>query len=203
MKLFIKTPAPSALRVQIFLDECGQTVETIEVADTGSAEFARMNPFRTVPVLETDRGTFVSESLTICRYLDSIWSTRLFGSSLEERVEVEMWERRAELQLFVPAIEYVHQTHPMFSGKTRQNAEWALEIAERVRNAAPVFDDQLSRSPFLGGDDFSVADITGLMGLGAFAAFGVLDLSTMPALQRWSEMIAARPSMQRLRSLSL
>ena len=203
MRLFIKTPAPSALRVQIFLDECDRSIETIDVTDTGAVEFRRMNPFGTVPVLETDGGNFVSESLTICRYLDAIWNTRLFGRSLDERVPVEMWERRAEFQLLAPAMEYVHQTHPMFGGGIHQNHEWASAIAERVRKVAPLFNERLNHSPFLGGDAFSIADITGFMGLGAFATFGVLDLSSMSALRRWSEAIGSRSSMQRLRSLAI
>lgn len=203
MRLFIKTPAPSALRVQIFLDECDRTIETIDVTDTGAVEFTRMNPLGTVPVLETDSGKFVSESLTICRYLDAIWSTRLMGWSPDERVQVEMWERRAEFQLFAPAMEYVHQTHPMFAGGFHQNREWASAIAERVRKVAPVFNERLDHSPFLGGDAFSIADITGFMGLAAFAAIGVLELLSMPALRRWSEAIGSRSSMQRLRSLAI
>ena len=203
MRLFVKAPAPSALRVQIFLDEFGRSIQTIDVTDTGAAEFKRMNPFATVPVLETDGGNFVSESLTICRYLDAIWNTRLFGSSLDERVQIEMWERRAEFQLLAPAMEYVHQTLPMFAGGVHQNREWASAIAERVRRVAPLFNERLNHSPFLGGDAFSIADITGFMGLAAIAAFGVLDLSSMSALRRWSEAIGSRSSMQRLRSLAI
>src|SRR4051794_33212888 len=80
LKLHVKTPAPSALRVQVFLDECARSLEEVEVPDTRSPEFLKINPFGTVPVLETDLGEMISESLTICRYLDRQWDTGLFGA---------------------------------------------------------------------------------------------------------------------------
>src|SRR5262249_21630569 len=116
MKLYVKTPAPSVLKGQIFLDECGHSLEEIEAEDTQSPVCLQINRFGTVPVLETDSGEMISQSLTICRYLDRQWQTGLFGGTAEEQLQVELWERRAELLLYVPAIEYVHQMHPMFAG---------------------------------------------------------------------------------------
>ena len=40
MRLFIRTPAPSALKVQIYIDECDRNVETIRSTFLGSDAFS-------------------------------------------------------------------------------------------------------------------------------------------------------------------
>lgn len=202
MRLYVKTPAPSVLKVLIFADESGHALEELEVTDVRSAEFLKLNPFGTVPVLETDTGEPISESLTICRYLDRIWDSGLFGRTAHEKLQVELWERRADLQLYTPAVEYVHQVHPMFAGRIEQHPEWAKVLAGRAQRSAEVFGEQLNGHKFIASDSFSMADITGFLGLSAFAAFGAVDMARLPSLRRWSEEIGARPSMQRLRILS-
>jgi len=203
MKLYVKIPAPSVLRVQIFLDECGQSLDEIEVEDTRSPAFLEINPFGTVPVLETDAGETISESLTICRHLDRQWQTGLFGGTERERLEIELWERRAELLLYVPAIEYVHQMHPMFAGRIEQHPEWAKVLAERARRTLSIFNERLEQTQFIAGDSFSIADITAFLGVSAFAGFGVIDLAELPALARWAGAVGVRPSMERLRTLTM
>jgi len=203
VKLYVKTPAPSVLKVQIFLDECAHSLKEVEVPDTRSPEFLAINPFGTVPVLETDSGEMITESLTICRYLDRQWDTGLFGEREDERLQVELWERRAELLLYVPAIEYVHQVHPMFAARVEQHPEWAKVLAARAGHALARFNEQLEKAPFIAGDAFSIADITAFLGISGFVAFGVTDLSQVPALERWAGAVSARPSMARLRTLTM
>jgi len=203
MKLHVKTPAPSVLKVQIFLDECAHSLEEIEVEDTRSSAFLKINPFGTVPVLETDSGDMISESLTICRLLDRQWQTGLLGGTEGERLQIELWERRAELLLYVPAIEYVHQMHPMFVGRFEQHPEWAKVLAARTRQALAIFNGRLEETQFMAGDTFSIADITAFLGVSALAAFGAVDLAEFPALARWAEAIGSRPSMARLRTLAM
>lgn len=201
MKLYVKIPAPSVLRVQIFLDECGQSLDEIEVEDTRSSAFLKINPFGTVPVLETDAGEMISESLTICRYLDRQWQTGLLGNTSVEQLQVELWERRSELLLYVPAIEYVHQMHPMFADRIERHPEWAKVLAGRARRTMAIFNDQLEDSRYIAGNSFSIADITAFLGVSAFAGFGVVDLGEFLSLARWTGEISTRPSMERLRTL--
>jgi glutathione S-transferase len=203
MRLFIRTPAPSALKVLIFADECRRHLDTVEVADLMSPDFLAMNPFGTVPVLETNAGEFISESLTICRYLDQFWAAGLFGGEARDEFEIELWERRAELRLFDPAIEYLHQTHPMFAETHKQQPDVATSLASRARSAMEVFDRQLQARRFIAGGRFSAADITGFLGVFTFASFGVVDLFPLIGLRRWFEEVAARPSMGRLQALKV
>ena len=203
MRLFVKGAAPSALKVLIFIFECDRMIETEEVADISSPEFLRMNPFGTVPVLATDAGEFISESLTICRYLDELWDRPgLFGRESRDRLQIEQWERRAELLLFVPGIEYVHHTHPMFATLLDQQPAYVALAADRSRRALQVFEDRLRDSRYLAGEIFSMADITAFLGVGSFTAFGGFDLPTTGPLRRWNDEVSARPSMRILERIA-
>jgi glutathione S-transferase len=202
MRLIIRPGAPSALKVTIFVAECGRAIETVDAGDLEPPELLRMNPFGTVPVLETDGGRFVSESLTICEYLDQIWGgVPLFGATDEERLQVRMWERRAELQLFIPAIDFGHHSHKMFAGVIAQHPEWARATAERSRRMLDLMEDRLGESRWLAGDTFSMADITAFLGYSAFLFFGAFA-PAQGALGRWAADVGERPSFAPLRALT-
>jgi glutathione S-transferase len=60
-------------------------------------------PNQKLPMLETDDGTKIAESVAICRYIEETASTDkaglLFGKDPTERALIEMWARRLELEL--------------------------------------------------------------------------------------------------------
>lgn len=68
---------------------------------------------------------------------------------------------------------------------------------ERYRNEAPrlhgVLDDRLGRHEYIGGAEFSIADIAAFPWVRVAKGQGV-DLASFPHLQRWCEAVAARPS---------
>ena len=108
MKIYVDegSTAPSPRRVRMYLAEKGIHVlyETLELhKDNRTREFRRKNPVGTLPVLELDDGTCISESLAICRYFEEVHpDPPLFGVTAREKAEVEMWTRRAELYLYLP-----------------------------------------------------------------------------------------------------
>jgi glutathione S-transferase len=69
MRLSIRPIAPNALKVLIFTAERGIHVETVDVGEMSPEEYGRVSALHTVPVLETDSGLSITESLTICQYL--------------------------------------------------------------------------------------------------------------------------------------
>jgi glutathione S-transferase len=199
MRLHVNMPAPSVMKVLLFAAEAGRDLETVE-ADTRSDSFLRMNPFRTVPVLETASG-FITESLTICRYLDRQWGgTGLFGRTSQEELEIEQWERRSELMLLLPALDYAHHTLPMFTAHLVQQPQLARMAAERSLSLLQVFDGVLGDRRFIAGADFSIADITAYLGISTFAGLGAFGLAEHGAVRRWSSEIADRVSGRILRS---
>lgn len=193
MRLHVRKGAP-VFKVLMFLAECGREIETVEVDDLHSHEFLRLNPFGTVPVLELESGEAICESLTICRFLDERWGgTGLFGRNPHERLKVEQWERRAELQLFNPSVDFAHHLHPRFAGALRQHPPWARSLAERARDILQILEIRLCECPYLALDRFTMADITAYFGLCAFEALGAFTVPRLGALGRWKRQVAERP----------
>jgi glutathione S-transferase len=197
MRLFTMPLAPNVTRVVMLIREKKLDIPQIRV-DLSSADkrdaYRAINPFGQVPALELDDGRYITESLTICQYLDTLsGAPLLFGDSLAERTYVSMWERRVEMNLFIPAVEYGHHTHPIFSGEFRQYPDWATTMRDKVVAFYPMMDEQLSRQPYLAGNGFSIADITAFIGCRGATFFG-LPASESPPFNSWLERIARRDS---------
>lgn len=105
MKLY-EAPSPNARRVHIAMAEKGIELDRVAVDIRGgenlSDEFLAKNPGGRVPVLELDDGTYIGESVSISRYLDAIGEgPMLFGDTPLAQAQIDMWQRRAELNFFL------------------------------------------------------------------------------------------------------
>ena len=196
MRLYITPFAPNAMRVQILMLERGIDADLIDVSASLKGEYLKVNPLGQVPALELDSGEFITESLTICQYMDEVsGEPHLFGSNPEERARIGMWERRAELALFIPSVEYGHHTHPMFAGIIEQHPEWAKSLVPKALRMIDLMAEELEKTSFLAGDEVSAADFTAALGYFGLIAFGAISPSKHPSVQRWSQAMMARQSM--------
>jgi len=203
MRLYIRPIAPNALKVLIFVAEQGIEIETVDVEALSPEDYARISPLRQVPVLETDDGLFLTESLTICQYLDAVApGPSLFGEGPEERAVVAMWERRAELGLMNPAIEYGHHTQAMFAGRLEQFPDWARAHVAQSSKMLALMEERLGESRFLAGERFSMADVTAFLGWAGLVGWRAIEPRPGPALGRWLGEVGGRPSMAPLRALA-
>src|SRR5215831_14009517 len=94
MKFYDCVTAPSPRRVRIFLAEKGLTVPTVQVdlrnGEQFTPAFRALNPDCTVPVLELDSGTAITDIIAICRYFEELHpDPSLMGRSAEERAVIE------------------------------------------------------------------------------------------------------------------
>ena len=173
MKLYTFAPAANALRVEMFLREKKLKLETISVNVREDELFKEpyniMNPFNCIPFLELENGTIITETISICRYLDEQSnSLKLFGNDTEERAIIDMWNRRIELDGFLPLLHSVRNKTSFFKGKvvpgTRTNITQSPEIVERGIEMFDILlnriEPHLSKNKFILGDKFTIADIT-------------------------------------------
>ena len=66
-----------------------------------------------LPALVLDDGTVIAESIAICRYFEALHpDPPLFGRGALESALVEMWNRRAEFNLFGPVTTVFQHLHP-------------------------------------------------------------------------------------------
>jgi len=120
-------------RVRIFLAEKGQTIPSLAIdaanGENSQPEFLRLNPMGRLPVLVLDDGTAISESLAICRYLESLYPTPpLLGVGALEIAKVDMWIRRMEQQISNPIGDIFMHTSDFYRSRITQvpaYAEWS------------------------------------------------------------------------------
>jgi glutathione S-transferase len=197
MKLYDGGRAPNPRRTRIFLAEKGITVPT-EQLDLGamahmSATYAAINPLKRVPALVLDDGTVITESIAICRYFEALKpDPSLFGRDALELARIEMWNRRLELHLLFPVSHVFRNSHPAM--KEMEVPQVAEANKPRIREFIAVLDDELKERPFVAGDAFTVADITGLVAVDFMKPAKLAVPDELRHLKRWHADIAARPS---------
>jgi glutathione S-transferase len=198
MKLH-EAPTPNARRVHVFMAEKGVECERVSVdirgAENIGEEFLAKNPGGRVPVLELDDGTFIGESIAICRYLEGLHpEPNLFGDTPLRSAQIEMWQRRVELNLLMEVAGAFRNITGFFKDRETCVKEWGEVCAAKAPKALTMFNDQLAGNAFLAGDQFSVADITLAITLDFARQVKVVELPEMEHIARWYGEVSARPS---------
>ena len=106
MKLY-SSLGPNPRLVRMFLIEKGIEVERVHLdiisGENRSPAFAEKNVLQTLPVLELDDGTRLTESWPICEYLEEQQpEPNLIGRTALERAEVRRWVRWFDQDVVVP-----------------------------------------------------------------------------------------------------
>ena len=195
-----ESPSPNARRVAVFMAEKGIECERISVdiraGENIQTEYLSKNPAGRVPVLELDDGTYISESIAICRYFEAIEpEPNLFGLEALEIANVEMWQRRVELNLFLEIAGAFRNITGFFKDRETCVEEWGQVCAEKAPKALTMFDEQLSNSQYLAGDRFTVADITLAITLDFAEMVKVAPLPTLEHVARWRASVTSRASL--------
>jgi glutathione S-transferase len=118
MKLYDSRRAPNPRRVRWVMAEKG--IDDIEIVDIDifkgahkEADFRAKFGLSNIPALELDDGTGITESVAIARYLEALHpEPNLFGRDPKETAVIEMWTRRAEMNLATPCMQAVRFSHP-------------------------------------------------------------------------------------------
>ena len=205
MKLYDCTTAPSPQRVRIFLAEKGIDIPLVQVdlregEQLGDA-FRDINPDCTVPVLELDDGTRISEIFAICQYLESQFPEPvLMGRNALERAMVSMWNSKIEQNGIAALAETLRNRAKGMRDRALPgpvNLPQIPELVQRGRLRAEAFfdrlDGQLSDHEFVTGDQFTMADITAYV-MVQFAGWSKISIQEdQRHLQRWFNSVSKRP----------
>ena len=175
MRLYQFELAPASRRVTFFLKETGIKVPIVQLnvrdGDQFKEPFNSLNPFHCIPFLELADGTTISESVAICRFLEETNNTskKLFGKTSKERAIIEMWNRRLEIDGYIPLINGMRNKFERYKGKvlpgTRNDLPQVPAIARRgIESCRILFkrlNTHLNTTPYVAGEAISIADITG------------------------------------------
>lgn len=203
MKVYEYEGFPNPARIRIALAEKGllDDVEFVSVdvpnGEHKQASYLAKNPSGTVPALELEDGTVISECTAITEYLDEMTGERtLTGATGKRRAVIHMMQRRAEIELLDAVGAYFHHATPGLGPDIEgdQCQEWGNLQKEKAGKGMHYFDGVLAKQDYIAGEAFSMADITAFAGLG-FADFAKLEIPDECAnLKAWRSRIAARPS---------
>ena len=175
LKLYHSAASPNSRRVRILLAEKGLTVPLVPVdlanGEQHSDAYRAINPRRLVPTLVLADGTAIGEVPAIWRYLEEVYPAQpLLGSTPKDKALVTMWERRAELEGFAAVMEGVRNASERLKGRAiagPYDYDQIPALVERsrlrVKNFYADLDARVAALPFVAGDHFSAADITGLV----------------------------------------
>lgn len=206
MKFYDCSTAPSPRRVRMFLAEKELDLPTVEVdlrnGEQFSESFRALNPDCTVPVLELDDGTCLTEVFAICQYLEDRFPEHsLFGNNAVDAALATQWNIKIEQQGLAAIAEVLRNQAKGFQGRALTGPtgyEQIPELVERGRLRAADFlrrlDEQLADNTFVAGEQFTIADITAMV-FTDFAAWIKLDIpDDAKHLARWKALVANRPS---------
>lgn len=192
--------SPNGMRVSVFLQEKGIDLptESIDImgGETQSDTYLRINSLGEVPALELDDGRIITESVAICRYLEILNpEPALFGTNPEEQAIVEMWNRRIELKIFNVVGDVGRHEFELFKGRIDQFPDYAASQRRVFLERLSWLNNEMSDNrPFIAGQSFSIADITGMTTL-MLCAFAQIEISNeLTYVRRWENSVKQRPS---------
>lgn len=201
MKLYnTPMPAPNPRRVRIFLAEKGVSLPLVDVAlvkgEHKAPEHLARNSLGQTPVLELDDGTCISETVAICRYLESLNpQPNLFGETALEQALVEMWVRRVEFHLMGPAGNYWRHAHP-FTAKVvvPQYKDFGEANKGAYEKALGWLDRELAGRDFVAGARFTMADICALSSVDFADWIGLKVPEGLANVTAWHQRVNGRAS---------
>jgi glutathione S-transferase len=200
MKLYDARRAPNPRRVRWFMAEKG--IDNIEVVDVDlfggqhkTAEYLARAGIANVPALTLDDGTTLTESLAICRYLESLYpEPNLFGLGPKETAVIEMWTRRAEILAALPLMLAVRHGHPALAALEAQDPAVGDRNRADAERALALFDRRLAGSEWLGSDRVTIADGVLFIGMDFARMVRFQVPEELAHLTRWVAAMRARVS---------
>lgn len=201
MKIYEERIAPNARRVRMYLAEKGMLdqVEFVQVdlkaGENITPDFRQKNPLGKIPVLELDDGTFISESMAICRYFEALQPLpSLMGNSAKDQAVIEMWQRRCEIYFMNQVGMGFQHTSGFFADRMTPIKEWGEECVKNATKFMGLLNKHLEHSEYVAGDSFTVADITALVTIDFARVIKLRIPEDMTYLIAWHKRISERES---------
>jgi GSH-dependent disulfide-bond oxidoreductase len=207
---------PNGVKVTVMLEELlalghagaeyDAWVINIMEGDQFGSGFVALNPNSKIPALadhSTAAVTRVFESGAILLYLAEKF-TALLPTEHKARTECYSW-----LFWQMGSAPYLGGGFGHFYAYAPTKIQYAIDrFAMEVKRQLDVLDRRLALSPYLAGDDYTIADVAvwpwygGLVAGELYEAGEFLDVASYQHVNRWNEAIAARPAVERGRRVN-
>jgi GST-like protein len=188
---------PNGFKASIALEELGLPYE-VKVVNLGRGEqfapdFLRISPNNKIPaIVDKDADdAAVFESGAILVYLADK-TGRLLPKDGQARYTALEW-LFFQVGHVGPTLGQLHH----FANYAKEKLPYAIDrFGNEAKRVYGVVDRRLAESKYLGGPEYSIADIANLTWLLGHARHGV-DLADFPNLARWMAELKARPAVER------
>ena len=197
-KLYHQWMSPFCRKVRITLAEKGLNFSLVlEKVWERRDEFLALNPAGEVPVLIEADGTTLADSGAICEYLDEVAPERgLLGRSPVVRAEVRRIVAWFDVKFNAEVTRYVIEEK--FFKRFMRMGEPDSQAIRAGRDNMGYHLDYIGylceQRRWLGGDDFSFADIAAGAHISALDYLGDVAWEKHPAAKEWYVRIKSRPS---------
>jgi GST-like protein len=198
---FYALTSPNVQKIYIMLEECGLPYKEhfVDVwkGDQHSPEFLKINPNAKIPAIVDHEGPggkpyTVIESGAILMYLADK-TGKFLPKDTAKKYDVMQW---LMVQLTSVGPMFGQWTHfKMFAPKDGNDYSAARYTSE-VKRLYALLEERLGKSKFLGGDEYSIADIATFPWTRNHDAQGV-KWDDHPNLARWFNAIAERPAVKK------
>ena len=192
-------PNPKVVRMFLAEKDLVVPVQPVDMMkmENRQAEHLKRNPSGQVPTLETDAGTFISETTAICEYIEEKKpSPALIGTTPEQRAETRMWTRKIDLNICEPVGMGFRYGKGLKFFKDRIHCEPEMSPGAIRLGQANLkwLDDQLAGKTWIAGDRFTLADIALFCFLEFFGPMGQPLDPALKNVTAWFDRVAPRPS---------
>ena len=193
-------PTPNGHKVHIMLEECGlpYLAHPIDIGqgDQFGAEFLAISPNNRIPAITDPEGPdgqpiSLFESGAILVYLAGK-TGKLLPADDRGKYAVLQW-LMFQMGSVGPMLGQAHH----FRMYAPEKIAYAIDrYSNEARRIYGVIDRQLSKSAFIAGNGYSIADIAIFPWLRSWEKQGIV-IDEFPQLKRWFDIIADRPAVQR------
>ena len=179
-------------KVKLMLHLLGKPYEWVPIdilkGETQSEAFLAKNPNGKIPVLELDDGTCLWESNAI---LDSLADgSEFLPTEPRLRTQVLQWQF-FEQYSHEPFVAVARRIKWLEGMPEARREEYEAKLIDGY-HAFAVMEQQLQRTPYLVGEQYTIADIA-LYAYTHVADEGGFDLAGFPAILAWMKRVASHP----------
>ncbi|MCT8349781.1 GSH-dependent disulfide bond oxidoreductase [Photorhabdus temperata] len=193
-------PTPNGHKITLFLEEAGlpYNIYRIDIGagDQFKPEFLAISPNNKIPAIvdqqPADGGKPVAifESGAILTYLAEK-TGKLLSKDVRERIQSLQW-LFWQIGGFGPMLGQNHH----FSHFAPEKVPYAINrYQEETKRLYKVLNTQLEKTSYLGGQEYSIADISTYPWVRAYERQNI-DLSDYPAVKKWFDAISQRRATQ-------
>jgi GST-like protein len=197
---FYGLTSPNVQKIFIMLEECGLPYNFKPVDVWASAqhapEFEKLNPNKKIPVIVDSEGPggkpyTVFESGAILMYLAEK-TGKFMPKDMAKKYDVIQW-LMVQMSGIGPA--FGNFTHfNLFAPKPGNEYSFSRYKSEMLR-LYELLDKRLGQAKYLGGDEYSIADMATFPWTRQHQAHGA-NIDSKPNLKRWFDELSARPAIK-------